>query len=661
MKDDDSNIPLSDIVKDHGKSIASLLVEIAGNRPPTGKCLKFIRELECLAMVENPSEKPRLIRRRINAFEENDYVALSYTWDKSDHESPEKGRYEVRTRDQRPRFLSSPVRDCVFDRVFSFMRARDLRYLWIDRHCVRQRTCKTTDICDHKRCNEKQHALETMDLVYQQSKHPVTLLGRPIEWEHELDLLDRILTGQFAKQLKETPHDEVLQALSLLSRITKDIWWIRAWTFQEDYRGRPDMTLLIRHPPFLEAKKQSCRNFSDVPNEICIDSVNFSEASTDLCRAVQDKSQRDDVLHHTEHILGAAGSYKNLLKGNMPMTPTVIHDIQRRRLREPWDKLPIIANCCQYDILINNKHMEKSKTLSISTLAMYILNGEILRNEPREDRSSMLENTLSKFLEKQAFDGFCPPESEHDLTFNKGCRFVDAEITPIGIKTKGHLWKLGRIIDTSRFCLPLPQAKEKPCSFAEDEQQYLAKLAAELRRLHEPTLAWHIQRFLDYDRTRPDENSDKETFSRQYMRIMVKGLVAAIKKGNLLRSARIWSPQRNDNPCSAVFIWDADVANNTGLKGKPYRYDNYRKRERTPEFAFTASRPLQRGFQDRGTNDIDHHVSLEVKWSSLAGNSPDDYPQLFIKRWLVGLCFFYGFPRTNVVFPWPSSFHTVSH
>ncbi|KAK2469390.1 hypothetical protein H9L39_19107 [Fusarium oxysporum f. sp. albedinis] len=600
MNTDDSNLPLSNIVKYHGKSIATLLVEIGENKLLQEKCLKFIRELECLSIDENSSEGTRLIRQKLNAFEKQDYVALSYTWDNSDHENPENGKYKVQTRDRHPRFLSSPVRDCVFDRVFLFMRAKGLHRLWIDRHCVKQRTCNTKGICDHNRCKEKKRAIETMDLVYSLSKHPVALLGRPIEWEHELDLLHRILTGKLVKELKKTTHDEVLKVLSLLSRITKDRWWTRAWTFQEDYRGRPDMTLLIRHPQFLEAKKQDYRIFSNVPNELCIKAVCFSKASTQFCRAVQDEStHQDDVSHHAKHILGVAGKYTLL-----------------RRLRNAWDKLAIIANCCQYDIRMDHKHMREPKSLSISILAMCILNGEILLNESREDRSSMLEKPLSQFLEEQAFKG---------------------------------------------FRLPLPETKKKSCSFAEDEQRRLAQLAAELRRLHETTLAIHIERFLNFDPTRPEENFKNETFSRWYMRIMAEELVTAIEKGKLLRLGRIWQSQRNENLCSAIFIWDTDGTENTKIKSKPYRYSNYSKRDRRLEFAFTASRPLQRGFQKRGTNDLDHHVSLEVKWPSLRDKSPDDYPQLFIKRWLVGLCFFYDFPRTDVVFPWPSSFHTIDH
>ncbi|KAH7187653.1 hypothetical protein BKA60DRAFT_602304 [Fusarium oxysporum] len=567
---------------------------------------------------ENSSEEPRLIRDKINAFRTQDYVALSYTWDISDQENPENGKYQVPDRDNL-QFSPSPVRDCVFDRMFLFMRAKGLRMLWIDRHCVEQRTCNRKGVCRHKRCNEKKRAIETMDLVYSLSKHPVALLGKPIEWEHELDLLFKILSRKLVKELRHTSHDEILQALSLLSRITKDRWWTRAWTFQEDYRGRPEMTLLIRHPQFLEAKKQAYGRFSNVQNELCINSAEFCKVCTELCLEVQKTPQQDDVSHHTKDILGVAGNYIRLLDKSMPMTPTVIADIERRGLRNAWDKLAIIANCCQYAIRMNHMQMTKSKSL--------------------KNPVSMLDKTLSQFLEGQAFKGFYAPESKHSLTFNKGCRFVDVEFTRKGIKTKGHLWKLGRIIDPVRFRLPLPEAKNKSCPVTQDEQRHLIHLTAELRRLHEATLAMHIERFLNYDPTRREDNLKNPTFSRGYMRLMAEELVTAIKKGKLLRLGRIWNFKKKINPCSAIFIWDADGTEETNTQGRKPEW----------KFAFTASRPLERGFQQHGTNDLDHHVSLEIKWPSSRDHSPNELPQLLIKRGIVGLCFFYDFPRTDVI------------
>ncbi|KAJ4009856.1 hypothetical protein NW758_015258 [Fusarium oxysporum] len=80
---DDSNFSLRNIVTNHGKSIASLLLNIGENKQPQRKYLSFIQELECLRL-ENSSDGPILIRREINAFEEQDYIALSYTWGNSE-------------------------------------------------------------------------------------------------------------------------------------------------------------------------------------------------------------------------------------------------------------------------------------------------------------------------------------------------------------------------------------------------------------------------------------------------------------------------------------------------------------------------------------------------------------------------------------------------
>jgi hypothetical protein len=89
--------------------------------------------------------------------------------------------------------------------------------------------------------------------------------------------------------------------------------------------------------------------------------------------------------------------------------------------------------------------------------------------------------------------------------FNRGVKASSSDLIKMrnakcryGINTNGHLWKLGRIIDTARFRLPLPEAKNRHCAAAEDEQRCLSHLATELRRLGETTLAMHTERFLDF-------------------------------------------------------------------------------------------------------------------------------------------------------------------
>ncbi|KAF5681222.1 hypothetical protein FHETE_11 [Fusarium heterosporum] len=657
---DDTKITLRTIAENHGKSIASLLEEIGRNQWSQRKCLKFIKKLECLTVVRNSNHGPRLMRHNINAFKKPEYVALSYTWDNSDHEDPTHGKYMVQNRDKL-QYFESPVRDCVFDRVFSFMHAKDLKRLWIDRHCVKQRTCRRKDACPHKRCNEKKSAVETMDLVYSLSKHSVALLGKPIEWEYELELLAKVLKGTFMKEPDRVNHNDILQALSLLSRITTDRWWTRAWTFQESYRGKRTMTLLIRHPDRLEKCKHFFQCFSDVPNEICIGFEQFCKTSTEFCRWAAQEIQGDDMLHHTKEILQVVGKYTVLLDRSMPMTPTIITDIQKRGLTNPWDKLAIIANCCQYAITTDGQQIQESKSLSISILAMYLLNGEILSNHPGEHSISMLEKPLSQFLKDQAFQAFDAPEDEAWLTFNKRCRFVDVQLKHDGIITEGHLWKLGRIIDPAKFRFLLPESKGTPSSIARDEKRLISHLATELRRLHEITLARHLERYITYNHRSQDETLQKTTFPRAYMRQMAKVLVAAIIAGKLLRLGRIWNSRGRKHECSAIFVWGSDGTEKPENEGKFHKSNLNCQRRGGPDwdFAFTASKPLKRGSGNHGTNDLNRHVSLEVSWTSCWDQSPDDHPQLFPKRWLAGLCFFYEFPTTSVIFPWPSYFHEV--
>ncbi|KAF4996964.1 hypothetical protein FGRMN_4182 [Fusarium graminum] len=660
---DDTKVSLRKIVENHpGNSIASLLYRIGDNQWPQKKCLKFIKHLECLTVTRDFGDKPKLMRQNINAFEEGEYVALSYTWDNSDQEDPRNGQYMVQNRDRdRPQFFESRVRDCVFDRVFSFMYAKGLRRLWIDRHCVKQKTCHRKDSCPHKRCNEKKSAVKTMDLVYSLSKHPVGLLGRPIEWDYELDLLAKVLKGTFPKKPDKADYNEILQALSLLARITKDRWWTRAWTFQESYRGKPKMTLLIRHPDFLEKSKSFHKCFSDVPNELCIRFEEFCKTSTKFCDWVAKNFQGDGMLHHAKEIMQVAGKYTVILGKSMPMTPRIIADIQKRGLTDAWDKLAIIANCCQYNITMDHKMIQEPQSLSLSILAMYLLNGEILSNQPQDHFLSMLDKPLSEFLEDQAFQAFDAPKHEQRLTFNKRCRFVEVKLKPDGIETKGHLWKLGRIIDPATFRFLLPESTGTPASVARDEKSLISQLAFELRRLREITLARHLERFITYDHNSQGKNLGRETFSRGYMRVMAKGLVEAINEGKLLRLGRVWNSRERKHECSAIFVWSPDGTEKPENKGQSHKRNMDCKYRGEPswDFAFTASKPLNRGSGKHGTNDLNRHVSLEVSWPSLWDQSLDEHPQLFLKRWLVGLCFFYDFPTTDVIFPWPSYFSKV--
>jgi hypothetical protein len=163
------------------------------------------------------------------------------------------------------------------------------------------------------------------------------------------------------------------------------------------------------------------------------------------------------------NILSKAGKYTLLLKRSDYMFSTIFADIEKRDVKIPWDRLVIGANCCQYPIRLDiGQLQQRGYSLSLSMLTMCLLNGEILYNngEAEPTHTVVPRMAVSRYLKDQFFDAFIPPGVEYSLTFNKACRFIDVELRASGVMTKGHLWKLGRIIRTAEFSSRLPWIEE---------------------------------------------------------------------------------------------------------------------------------------------------------------------------------------------------------
>jgi hypothetical protein len=144
------------------------------------------------------------------------------------------------------------------------------------------------------------------------------------------------------------------------------------------------------------------------------------------------------------------------------MFPTIIDSIGMRYLRDSWDRLAIVANCCQYPIRLNKEEpRQKSCSLDLSMLALCLLNGEIIHNGRTEEthRSLSLAGVYA-YLRTHFFNEFHGPWIDRSLTFNKSCRFTNVKLNARGIMTEGHLCKLGRIVRTTDFPDQLPQSKK---------------------------------------------------------------------------------------------------------------------------------------------------------------------------------------------------------
>lgn len=666
--ENDAGVPLQQIAHCHGRSIISLLIDIQESKVEQTIFLPFLENLECLRPHRH--EPTLFSRQRVNAFENPSYVALSYPWDGSKFEDLSNGRYKVQSRGRgRISFDPSEVRDCVFDRILKYMHRFRLKLLWIDQHSIRQQTCNEVE-CGHLECSQKREGLKAMDLVYKYSGHPVALLATPVEAPNDLKLLVRILSGDLVSTSRRKPRfklsektnvREATNALMLLKKLTSDRWWTRGWVFQESYRGGAAMCLLIPHPPGLERLKRSFGTtlFNDICGELCIDLVNFSYQATRLCLAFQSvKFPSPQAQQAISQITTTAGRYTLLLEKHESMSPIIISDIGKRNLQQQWDRLAIAANCCQYSTCLDVRELRQKKhSVSLSMLALWLLNGEIFRNKKATGPPSQM--TVLEFITSHSFKGFYAPLSQRSLTFNKGCRFPDAKLTPRGVLTKGHLWRLGRPIH-SRAIDRQPSWVDDPTGkLSLHDCKRLTQLANMLRVLRHFALEGQLRKFLKRDAGGGFDDSFADTFAGSYMRAMASEVADAIDQGLTLRLACMWEPSTRRSsyrsPYRAIFICNDDDENLED-DGMDLRHS---VRGNGPSLIFTASCPKSEGSDVYEVTDLDRHVSLEVQQLGSVEEANRTLPQLRVGRWVLGLCFFVGFETRSVLFPWPPGLEAI--
>ncbi|KAK2601579.1 hypothetical protein QQS21_004897 [Conoideocrella luteorostrata] len=652
----DSTKPLHQIALDHGKSIISLLLDIQSSKLQHQKLLSFVKNLECLRLG---SDRQYMSRQSINAFDNHDFVALSYTWEGSKYEDPSTGWYRIQTRD-RARYHPSTVRNCILNRVRRYMNNVRIDLLWIDKHCIPQRSCRI--ICDHRSCIRKQHGLQTMDLVYSLSKHSVALLAKPIKTSDELALLAKVLNGEFISHrkwdhgfsfAKETDRSEVGMAVLLLGEITSDLWWRRGWIFQESYRAGRALTLLIPHYAALEGQKRSygVDVFGTVNRELCINAVEFSYEATRICMAFKTaKDVTQEESDAIDQVLMTSGRYSVLLGKHESMTPIIVSDIEKRDIESYWDRLAIVANCCQYSVRLDIPRLvQEEQSASLSMLTMCLLNGEILRNDDG-CRGSLLQMTVSDLLQAQSFRGFYAPAGSRSLSFNKRCRFINTRLTPNGIFTVGHIWKLDKTIRSCELQGESSWVEEPNGKLSLHERKRLTQLANKFRSLEYSLLEYQLRDYLERDSWICSEDaSDLETFVEVYMRSMATELVNAIDCGRDIRLGFLPDPSGKRSPYRAMFIWDNEI----GRKKEGYKRRRLQSRSNESCFVFTSSRPESQPSDRHDANDLDRHVSLVVRREGSVREKGSDVPRLYIDRWILGLSFFEGCARIPVVFPWP--------
>ncbi|ERF74440.1 hypothetical protein EPUS_06618 [Endocarpon pusillum Z07020] len=581
------------------------------------------------------------------------YIAVSCPWQLPRPNDVVTGKYRIEP-DCDMKELKYP-QDVVLDRVTKFADVEGMPF-WIDKLCIDQ-----LDGSD-----EKEIAIQSMDMIYKQSALSLGLLFVRIDSKEEVECLRDLMCGSCVTEWQNRRgNDEYSLAVSLqkarkvlevLDLIVKDMWWERAWIFQEEYLSGVRMRLLIRSSQSTRLKSSSM-GFGNIPGELEVGAVEFREEATRFCLAFRQRAGvSEGEKNKCTEILKKAGKYNILLPRNTAgmtleaMSPTIFEEIGRRNMEYTSDILAIAPNACDYSERLNtNKLQQERESLSLSILTLYVLNGEILRhNSP--PRKHFIGN-IFEFLKHNTLNVELPLE-EKGLTFIKHCRFPNVTLSRAGIKTKGIIWKLRKKIDPHHFstmgriinkCHLHPKIREKI------NRHHYWEHSRKCLDYYEHQALWILVDWLLYGESRsyrvlarflmdfleniaPDGYVEDWTW-KHIMYVMAISVARAIRDGRQLRLGCVCCDDKN-SPYTAIFVRD--------------RVD----RQSNECFALTSWAPAKEITQGNLLlSSCSKYTSLEIDYNG----SVDGPPRAVPKRWLNGLCFFSTTDAEEVVIPWPRS------
>ncbi|KAH8693458.1 heterokaryon incompatibility protein-domain-containing protein [Phaeosphaeriaceae sp. PMI808] len=248
----DTSASLCDLRRQNGKPLMHSVIGIYKyQRTSNSKSLRFWENLQCFFPQKFDTEKTSQDRRLSAKIPlelhspRNGYVALSYCWYPSKGESKASERYRKASDLEKPLKVS----DIVLDRTFRFIRYKQVNGvilpLWIDQLSI-----------DQEDTPEKEVAMQSMDLVYKECTYAIGYLWVQLQTQMEMNRLSDLLSGRIVESklikgnailVNGIEIEVVHEVLDLLTRITNDQWWTRAWIFQEDYLAGRKMWLIIRH------------------------------------------------------------------------------------------------------------------------------------------------------------------------------------------------------------------------------------------------------------------------------------------------------------------------------------------------------------------------------------------------------------------------------
>ena len=593
-------------------SLVDEILQIGHHQSLNNKSRIWFENLSCLWTDTNDSEKLQIKRGIPYGCDDGGFIAVSYSFEHTPElECYRNGRYII-IGPSGEFVRRSKVRDVILCRILRYAKHKDLCRFWIDKECS-----------PTEESTEKQTTMDSMDLLYRTSRHPIGLLAVILETQIEVNHLQSLMLGHAIVRGSEdgyprlrfsTTSNESLGIFDVLVHLHTDRWWTRAWIFQEEYLSSTRMQILIRREPGVVTMHQ----FGSVQGEICLNAVEFRTQATLFLFAFKWEAHRN-FAKKCATMLKTFGRYNIQYRfqhdaKNKAMSPRIFADMQRRNVGREFDRLPIVANSCNYAIRFRSLKMYKTNhDLRLCLLTMGLLNGELLRSS-QDIKKLPAGMDIANYMQYITFNRFDPPVTKRRLSYLKACRLHQVYLQKAGICTKGIIWVVKDVILPSQ--LPnCPQSSQKRAKtgLRNSQRDRLHQLADMLDTSCAERLAFSIRKYL-----KTDMIFKNLTAAKKHMDIMAGSIVEAMDAGTPLQIA---GADGSSDACG-VFVGK----HNQNMK------------------IFTSWH-AGIGLDGRWRQS---HVSLGVEIQNSTGT-----PLLDTVKWVNGLAFFKQCEQTPVIFQWP--------
>lgn len=566
--------------------------------------------MTCLWTDTNHPETLQIKQGVPNGCDDGGFIAVSYSFKHTPGlECDRKGRYII-VGPFGGFVRRSKVRDVMLCRILRYAKHKNVCRFWIDKECSPE-----------KESSEKQTTMDSMDLLYRTSGHPIGLLAVILETQTEVNHLQTLMLGhaivrgsedEYPRLKYSTTSHESLGIFDVLVHLHADRWWTRAWIFQEEYLSSTHMQILIQREAGLVAR----RRFGSVQGEICLNAVEFRTQATLFLLAFKWEARRN-FAKKCATMLKTFGRYDIQYRfqhdsKRKAMSARNFADVQRRNVDREFDRLPIIANSCNYAIRFASQEMSKGEhDLKLCLLTMSLLNGELLRDS-RNIQKLPAEMDITNYMQYITFNKFDLPVTKRRLSYLKACRLHQVSLKKAGICTEGFIWIVKDAILPSQWpnC-PQRSRKRLKTGLRNFQRDRLLQLADMLDKFCAERLAFSIRRYLQTDLI-----FKSLTAAKKHMDIMAGSIVGAMEAGTPLQIAD------GSSEACGIFV------------GK---HDRNMK-------IFTS----WHAGVDVDSRWRQSHVSLgvEVQYST-------DTPLMDTVKWVNGLAFFNKSEQIPVIFKWP--------